>query len=82
MHRGGGVGLNCSANGRLAQLRSVEERFVQPAAGDAGCAIGAALEVALRRDDLTLPCPAMTTAAPRPRIRPGRPIRALLTNTA
>ncbi|MFJ2478400.1 carbamoyltransferase [Streptomyces sp. NPDC087659] len=59
----GGVGLNCSANGRLAALRGVDELFVQPAAGDAGCAIGAALEVALRRGDLTLPGPAMTTAA-------------------
>ncbi|WP_239089562.1 carbamoyltransferase family protein [Sphaerimonospora thailandensis] len=59
----GGVGLNCSANGRLAALRGVEDMFVQPAAGDAGCAIGAALEVALRRGDLTLPGPAMTTAA-------------------
>ncbi|MBV9022793.1 MAG: hypothetical protein JO362_03040 [Streptomycetaceae bacterium] len=59
----GGVGLNCSANGRLAALRGVDELFVQPAAGDAGCAIGAALEVALRRGDLILPGPAMTTAA-------------------
>ncbi len=73
----GGVGLNCSANGRLAQLRGVEELFVQPAAGDAGCAIGAALEVALRRGDLTLPGPAMTTAALGPAFTPGT-ARALL----
>ncbi len=67
----GGVGLNCSANGRLAALRGVEELFVQPAAGDAGCAIGAALEVSLRRGDLTLPGPAMTTAALGPAFTPG-----------
>jgi len=73
----GGAGLNCSANGRLAQLRGVQELFVQPAAGDAGCAIGAALEVALRRGDLTLPGPAMTTAALGPAFAPGT-IRALL----
>jgi len=59
----GGVGLNCSANGRLADLDGIEELFVQPAAGDAGCAIGAALEVARRRADLTLPGPPMTSAA-------------------
>lgn len=59
----GGVGLNCSANGRLARLPGVDEVFVQPAAGDAGCAIGAALEVARRRGDFTLPNPAMRTAA-------------------
>lgn len=59
----GGVGFNCSANGRLAQLPAVDEMFVQPAAGDAGCAIGAALEVARRCGDLTLPGPAMRTAA-------------------
>lgn len=59
----GGVGLNCSANGRLAALDGVQEMFVQPAADDAGCAIGAALEAAVRRGDLTLPAPPMTSAA-------------------
>ena len=51
----GGVGLNCSANGRLVALRGVDELFVQPAAGDAGCAIGAALAVEFRCGDLALP---------------------------
>ncbi|MGC5263988.1 carbamoyltransferase family protein [Streptomyces cyaneofuscatus] len=73
----GGVGLNCSANGRLAGLRGVQKLFVQPAAGDAGCAIGAALEVAVRRGDLTLPGPAMTSAALGPAFAPGT-VRALL----
>lgn len=37
----GGVGLNSLANGRL--LREADlELFIQPAAGDAGCALGAA----------------------------------------
>jgi carbamoyltransferase len=73
----GGVGLNCSANGRLASLHGVDEIFVQPAAGDAGCAIGAAFEVALRRGDLTLPGEAMATAALGPSFAPGT-IRAIL----
>lgn len=59
----GGVGLNCSANGRLARLPAVQEMFVQPAAGDAGCAIGVALELARRRGDLTLPARPMRNCA-------------------
>ena len=39
----GGVALNCVANGRLAQSGIFDEIWVQPAAGDAGGAIGAAL---------------------------------------
>jgi len=41
----GGVGLNCTANGRLAQRTSFERLFVQPVAHDGGSALGAALEV-------------------------------------
>ncbi len=41
----GGVALNCVANGRLLRDRVVENLWVQPAAGDAGGAIGAALSV-------------------------------------
>ncbi|WP_411150220.1 carbamoyltransferase [Streptomyces sp. A30] len=73
----GGVGLNCSANGRLAALPGLDELFVQPAASDAGCAIGAALEVALRRSDLSLPGEVMTTAALGPAFDPAS-IRATL----
>ncbi|TFL16830.1 carbamoyltransferase family protein [Jannaschia formosa] len=40
----GGVALNCVANARLR--REVRNLWVQPAAGDAGGALGAALEVA------------------------------------
>ena len=39
----GGVALNCVANGRLLREGPFESIWVQPAAGDAGSAIGAAL---------------------------------------
>jgi len=39
----GGVALNCVANGRIVRDGRVEEIWVQPAAGDAGGALGAAL---------------------------------------
>jgi len=41
----GGTALNCTMNGRLAQLPWVDEIFIQPAAHDAGTALGAALAV-------------------------------------
>ena len=39
----GGVALNCVANGRLHDSGKFSDIFIQPAAGDAGGAIGAAL---------------------------------------
>ena len=39
----GGVALNCVANGKLLQEAKFEQIWVQPAAGDAGGALGAAL---------------------------------------
>ena len=42
----GGVALNCVANSRLACAGPFERIWVQPAAGDAGTALGAALYVA------------------------------------
>ncbi|HEY0612764.1 MAG TPA: carbamoyltransferase [Chitinophaga sp.] len=39
----GGVGLNCVANSRLALAGIFDDIWVQPAAGDAGGALGAAL---------------------------------------
>ncbi|MFW5644536.1 MAG: carbamoyltransferase [Bacteroidota bacterium] len=39
----GGVALNCVANGRLVKKGVVDDIFIQPAAGDAGGAVGAAL---------------------------------------
>jgi carbamoyltransferase len=41
----GGVALNCVANGRILREGPYEAVWVQPAAGDAGGAIGAALSV-------------------------------------
>lgn len=39
----GGIALNCVANGKLAKEKIFEHIWIQPAAGDAGGAIGAAL---------------------------------------
>ena len=39
----GGVALNCAANGKLLRKRYFERLWLQPAAGDAGGALGAAL---------------------------------------
>jgi len=41
----GGVALNCVANGKLLRAGVFEDLWVQPAAGDAGGALGAALVV-------------------------------------
>ncbi|HET9763358.1 MAG TPA: carbamoyltransferase [Casimicrobiaceae bacterium] len=39
----GGVALNCVSNGKILRDRAFERLWVQPAAGDAGGAVGAAL---------------------------------------
>jgi len=39
----GGVALNCVANGKLLQEKIFDHLWIQPAAGDAGGAVGAAL---------------------------------------
>ena len=41
----GGVGLNCSMNGRLLREGPFDEIYVQPAAGDDGIAIGGAMQL-------------------------------------
>lgn len=46
----GGVALNCVANGKILKHTSFKNMFVQPAAGDAGCSLGAA---ALAYADIT-----------------------------
>jgi carbamoyltransferase len=48
---GGGVGLNCRMNGKLAELPWVDNMFVQPAANDAGLCIGAAYLGAIELGD-------------------------------
>ena len=41
----GGVALNCVANGKILKEKVFEKIWFQPAAGDAGGALGAALAV-------------------------------------
>jgi carbamoyltransferase len=41
----GGVALNCVANGKLLRAGTFEDMWIQPAAGDAGGAVGAAYAV-------------------------------------
>src|SRR4030095_2272923 len=41
----GGVAFNSVMNGRIMQETPFKQFFVQPAAGDAGCSLGAALLV-------------------------------------
>ena len=56
----GGVALNCVANSRLWRDGPFDEVWVQPAAGDAGTALGAALYVVKELGEWVEP---MTTAA-------------------
>ncbi|MCG7529182.1 carbamoyltransferase [Streptomyces sp. OfavH-34-F] len=55
----GGVALNCVANARLHREGPFDDVWVQPAAGDAGTSLGAALHVAAEHG----PVRPMTTAA-------------------
>ena len=59
----GGVGLNCSSNGFLFRNSGAADMFIQPVAGDAGCAIGAALECVRRAGNLAIPGAPMSSAA-------------------
>ncbi|WP_433261618.1 carbamoyltransferase family protein [Micromonospora vinacea] len=53
----GGVALNCVANARIAAEGPYRRVWVQPAAGDAGTALGAALHLASVLGDSTAPMP-------------------------
>ncbi|GAA3019655.1 carbamoyltransferase family protein [Streptomyces fulvorobeus] len=55
----GGVALNCVANSRLHREGPFDDIWVQPAAGDAGTALGAAVHVAAEQG----PVQPMSTAA-------------------
>ena len=48
----GGVALNCVANGCILRERIFDDLWIQPAAGDAGGALGAALTLAKTRCDM------------------------------
>jgi carbamoyltransferase len=56
----GGVALNCVANAKIAAEGPFEQVWVQPAAGDSGTALGAAMHVAHALGDPVAP---MRTAA-------------------
>jgi len=51
----GGVALNCVANGRLLREGPFQQIWIQPAAGDAGSALGAALAVWHRHENAPRP---------------------------
>ena len=53
----GGVALNCVANSRLHREGPFDRIWVQPAAGDAGTALGAALLVASEAGETVMPMP-------------------------
>ena len=58
----GGVALNCVANGKLLRSGIFEDLWIQPAAGDAGGALGAAYAVwyfgkAIRGSSTVVPTP-------------------------
>ena len=75
----GGVAFNCVANGKIFDHTPFERVYVQPAAGDAGLAIGAAFHV----EHTVLGRPrefAMTHAYWGPRFSPGE-IRGAIENT-
>jgi carbamoyltransferase len=53
----GGVALNCVANGKLAREGTFDRLWIQPAAGDAGGSLGAALMVSHTYFDVPRPRP-------------------------
>jgi carbamoyltransferase len=46
----GGVALNCSLNGKIHKTKLFNDIFIQPASGDAGLALGAAINASLQFD--------------------------------
>ncbi|CAL8971303.1 nebramycin 5' synthase [Cellulomonas sp. T2.31MG-18] len=53
----GGIALNCVANSRIWRESGFEQVWVQPAAGDAGTSLGAALQVAAELGEPVRPMP-------------------------
>src|SRR5262249_48953830 len=56
----GGVALNCTTNGKLMRSGLFDDIYVQPASGDDGAALGAALQWAASHDTISnrrLPVP-------------------------
>jgi carbamoyltransferase len=53
----GGVALNCVANSKIAAKGPYRQVWVQPAAGDAGTALGGALHLSAQQQENPLPMP-------------------------
>jgi carbamoyltransferase len=67
----GGVALNCTANGKLIDSGIFDEVYIQPAAGDDGTALGAALYRASLSGEVhneRMPVPLLGPEYPFPRI--------------
>jgi len=65
----GGVALNCTANGKLIDSGIFDEVYIQPAAGDDGTALGAALYRASLSEEVhneRMPVPLVGPAYPSP----------------
>lgn len=65
----GGVALNCTANGKLIDSGIFDEVYIQPAAGDDGTALGAALYRASLSEEIhneRMPVPLLGPAYPFP----------------
>ena len=65
----GGVALNCTANGKLIESGIFDEVYIQPAAGDDGTALGAALYRASLSGEIhneRMPVPLLGPAYPVP----------------
>lgn len=60
----GGVALNCTSNAAIRRTKMFDDIFIQPAAGDDGTALGAALQVAYEHrrsgSDSYIPSPRMS----------------------
>ncbi|MBI2037814.1 MAG: carbamoyltransferase [Candidatus Magasanikbacteria bacterium] len=57
----GGVALNCVTNGKILEKKWFDNIYIQPAAGDAGGAVGAALYVYFDRLNKNYPLPEGST---------------------
>jgi carbamoyltransferase len=66
----GGVALNCVGNGRLLREKIFDQIWIQPAAGDAGGAVGVALSLWHRYLDKPRVSPESTGAWERPSTTP------------
>jgi carbamoyltransferase len=69
----GGVALNCVGNGRIEREGPFDEIWIQPAAGDAGGALGVALSITHRHEGLPR-LSAETAGAWKPRAMSADPI--------